>query len=365
MSSASENQSPTPSEKKEEKKCNEKDLVVFADNGRCFLKRINSLTEIPKKYHLLGSCGQWFAPCEKDKYKIGDVVAVFILDTIFPQEGPFPENICGMKVKNMNFGKKKHVNSVFFPEQLIRDYYKIPDTVKEGDITSYITGLKKTVESSEEKKLYTPGDSEKVFPPCAHKTDVSRDNFLLNYCIKTPIIITEKKNGTSSQAGIVGGDFIALSRNFRIFRSKRSQTYFDMFDALKLEDKLKDLPEGLFLQGEIVGPGVNANKHKLTKTKFFLYNIFDSKKQQFLSHNEICDISTKLELDVVPMLFKGTIGDFIEKHSSLEEFALSLDSNSPEYMEGIVAKTLCNEVSAKIICVELNKKSKKSKKSMK
>jgi len=85
---------------------------------------------------------------------------------------------------------------------------------------------------------------------------------------------SEKLDGTSSTYIYTGDDLLVCSKNLNLKESEFNK-YWQICRGLELERIFKDFNKRIAIQGEIIGPGIQANKYKLTKHQLHIYNIFD------------------------------------------------------------------------------------------
>lgn len=118
---------------------------------------------------------------------------------------------------------------------------------------------------------------------------------------KTPFIRTQKCDGSSatyilekikSGIGRTDYEFYVCSRNMRVFRPSDdplvdvTDPYWEMAEAYDIEEKLKDYLknsdcEYVCWQGEICGPKIQANPHKLSENHLFCFHMIDSENGVF------------------------------------------------------------------------------------
>ncbi len=65
---------------------------------------------------------------------------------------------------------------------------------------------------------------------------------------------------------------------------------------------LDRLPEDYAVQGEMVGPGIQANPLKLSKQRFFAYNVWDIVRQKYLDFDEMIYFFNEHSIEPVPIL---------------------------------------------------------------
>ena len=152
----------------------------------------------------------------------------------------------------------------------------------------------------------TERDMSKRFPnkfEYVSKTDQERcENMPGILEDKTPFIRTQKCDGSSatyilekvkSSVGRTGYEFYVCSRNMRVFRPSDdplvdvNDPYWEMAEAYDIEEKLKGYLkdnedcEYVCWQGEICGPKIQGNPHKLSENHLFCFHMIDSENGVF------------------------------------------------------------------------------------
>jgi hypothetical protein len=192
---------------------------------------------------------------------------------------------------------------------------------------------------------------------------------------KTPMILTEKLDGTSctyilEKKRFGKYEFYVSSRNIRQLpntityhqQTKQSDVniYWELAEKYDIENKLKSyLKENklkyVCIQGEGVGY-VQGNPLKLNEDRLYVFNFIRSDKGR-LSSTEGKEIIEKMGMNWVPILAT----DYVLP-DSMEEFKLFADGNSvvnPEVMrEGLVIREPISGLSFKSVSREylINKK---------
>lgn len=97
--------------------------------------------------------------------------------------------------------------------------------------------------------------------------------------------ITEKMDGSSMTVFIKDGEVGVCSRNLEL-KDDGSSTFWETAKKQGLVDFLVDIYESsgyeYALQGELVGGSIQGNAYKVDGFKFFLYDIFDIKAQEYI-----------------------------------------------------------------------------------
>lgn len=92
--------------------------------------------------------------------------------------------------------------------------------------------------------------------------------------------VTMKLDGSSCTIFRWEGELRVCSRNLelKINEENKDNTFVAM--ALKIGDRI---PDGLAFQGELMGPGIQGNREGFTEHKFFVFDVFDIQKHEYLS----------------------------------------------------------------------------------
>jgi RNA ligase (TIGR02306 family) len=147
--------------------------------------------------------------------------------------------------------------------------------------------------------------------------------------------VTMKLDGSSCTIFRWEGELRVCSRNLelKINDENKDNTFVAM--ALKIGDRI---PDGIAVQGEVMGPGIQGNREGFTEHKFFVFDIFDIKEHEYipsLMRRHVCE---RRGLEHVPVL--GV--DWKAPNSVDEGLALAEGpSINHKIREGLVWK--CNE----------------------
>lgn len=157
----------------------------------------------------------------------------------------------------------------------------------------------------------------------------------------------EKLDGTSVTAFIRDGEFGICSRNLLLDETDTSHVIVKYAVETGLKEKLQQICDlsgfEVYIQGELIGPGIQGNRYGLKERKLYVFNV--------LSRNGRMPLRTWMHLlegrfDVVPFLFNffgiGSVAEIVQASR-----ANSLIGNCVR--EGIVCRNYENNISFKVI----------------
>ena len=209
------------------------------------------------------------------------------------------------------------------------------------------------------------GQQKGSFPSFIRKTDQERCQNLVNeiyeaYHAHEVFEITTKLDGSSCTAYYYNGEVGVCSRNIelKLNEENKDNHFVKTITKLGILDKLKELGRNIAIQGELMGPGIQGNELKLTEHNFYVFDIFDIDKQEYLTpYDRIALLELFLEVKHIPVLEKAKLPlpnspygylpyDNIE---DLLELADELSNTEGRIVEGFVCKSLERNFSFKVI----------------
>ena len=238
------------------------------------------------------------------------------------------------------FGENKSAEGEHFNYYLVSGEFgnNIVDTINVGmDITSLI-GVKKY-----EKKLspQLAGVARGSRPTWIKRTDEKK---LQNY----PRILTElvgklvyfsmKMDGSSMSVYHRDGEFGVCSRDIDL-KETEGNSFWNMTRQLDLENKIKS-KGNFYLQGELVGPGINGNKIGLTKNEFYAFNVWDAFNNKFLDFGEFTVFCSDIGVNTVPILYTGMFSEQFDSVDKLLAYVNELLYSNGLPAEGAVIRSI-------------------------
>jgi RNA ligase (TIGR02306 family) len=156
---------------------------------------------------------------------------------------------------------------------------------KEGEDVTVALKIKKYVESDEAASLGGTAGRPSFIP----RTDADRVQNLSisdwNKLWDKQFYASRKEDGTSTTYYYKDGQFGITSRNCSINPSDTARSvfhYVEMARQFRVEEKMKKLRRNIAIQGEIVGPGINGNRLKLTALDFRVFGVWNIDEGRYL-----------------------------------------------------------------------------------
>jgi len=143
--------------------------------------------------------------------------------------------------------------------------------------------------------------------------------------------VTEKLDGSSMTVYKHEGVFGVCSRNLDL-KQTGGNTFWDTAIKYKLESKV---PEGYAFQGELVGPGIQGNQYALTSHKYYIFDIFNIAKQEYLNAYDRTVVLRGLSLEGVPFVMYSPLRNSMQE---MLEFCKGKSFLNGSIREGLVYK---------------------------
>lgn len=267
----------------------------------------------------------WSVVVKKGDFKVGDLCVYFEIDSFLPVTEPYlflekgtkpktftvdGKDVSGFRLKTIRLRGQISQGLALplsvFTEGILMEKYE-PGT----DVTDLLGVIK-----------YDPpipasmgGNVKGSFPGFLKKTDEERIQncgYVLEKYSKVPFYITCKVDGTSiTYYRGKDGDFGVCGRNWELAES--DSTPWKIADELNLKEIL---PNGFAVQGEMAGPGIQGNPHKLSKVMFFAFNMFSIEEQAYMDFPQLLAWCNTHSIQMVPFfgnaLLPETVAEVLE-----------------------------------------------------
>jgi hypothetical protein len=337
------------------------------------IQKIEKLEPIPKadfieKATILG----WELVVKKGEFQEGDLAVYIEIDSIVPDIQIF-EFMQQRKFRVRTIKLRKQISQglalpilLFFP---LNANLKVGDDVtKELNIKKYDPELQKEMNKQANSpkhpiikylfkykwfrstyKFFVPPKTGPFPTHLISKTNEERIQSIPDFFKDNPDIkmyVTEKLDGCSATYINHKGKFYVCSRNIHLIKED-GRHWWEIVRKYNLKDTI---PEGTAIQGEIVGPGIQKNKYKLSHIDFYMFNVVDITNKHRHNLDVMKGIAQVLNLKTIPIIDENfsflestTVNDIIKL--TKRKSALNIKTK----IEGLVFRSLDSKLSFKAI----------------
>lgn len=125
------------------------------------------------------------------------------------------------------------------------------------------------------------------FPSFIRRTDQERVQNVWQYVkdCEDSFEVTIKMDGSSCTYYLYNDNFGVCSRNMELEESE-SNTFWKVARENNVEALLRAYGKNIALQGELVGEGIQKNPHKIKGQDFYLFDIWDIDKQEYMTQEK-------------------------------------------------------------------------------
>lgn len=299
----------------------------------------------------------WQCVVKKSDFKPGYKCVFFEIDSLVPDTEPFAflqgkRRIRSMKLKGTLSQGLALPLSAFEIYGVDSDNWTHETEPVDGDDLTEALGVEQYEPPQSGQPGYSSGPPEGSAPfPFflgLKKTDEERIQSspkLLEDLAGLSYTVTVKLDGQSATyAWTKDSGLIVCSRNLWIQQEDNS-SFWQVARNMGL-DTLTEF-SGLAIQGEVCGPGIQGNKLGLKELNFFVFNLFDMEKKEYLNPDSVIKVCSSLSLPSVPVAERKT--KFKHTQDSLLELARGNYLGTKTPREGIVVRSNDGVVSFKVI----------------
>ncbi|UTS52064.1 hypothetical protein [Synechococcus phage BUCT-ZZ01] len=331
----------------------------------------------------LAIVGGWQCVVKRGEYKKGDLAIYCEVDSWIPhtvapfltKPGQFPKvynGVEGQKLKSIRLRGELSQGlilplkqSEYDNQTALIDWFSIEHegnvgcpAVQEGYDVSELLGIQKW-EAPINPQL--AGISKGSFPSQFPKTDQERIQNLSRQFEKwkeqgLTFTVQEKLEGSSMTCYLLNGEFGVCSRNLNLMEDENN-TFWKVARELDIENKMRFAfaemladGEGVAIQGELIGPGIQGNIYGLEKPTMRVFDIVLAKGMLYYDPLSLRIACCYMGLETVPFLEFGKFGSKLQSDTpynfetiqDIIEMAEGKSVLNPnQEREGLVFK--CNE----------------------
>jgi RNA ligase (TIGR02306 family) len=243
----------------------------------------------------------WQCVAKKEEFEEGDLGVYIEISSVVPEIEAFeflkPRKY---KVSTARFLKTTLSQGLFMPLTVLPE-----GEYEQGQDVSETLGVKPW-----DPPLPKMGNMKAKgnFPAQFPKTDevrIQSNPKLLEEMRDLDVAMTMKLDGTSATYAKINGELVVCSRNYQIERG--DNVYWHM---VRKYPKLFDIPEGMCLQGEIVGPNIQKNRMGLSEAQIFFFNAYvcaegNGSKPHYVPQCRLPALLERFEVPMVPVVWMG------------------------------------------------------------
>lgn len=279
----------------------------------------------------------WELVAKKGEFAVGDLCCFFEIDSFLPED---PRYEFLKDLKNHQGRKGYRLKTIRLRGQIsqglalpLRMFPEITNPIEFDEVTDLLNVIKydNSIAQSDNKPGLKAGSTAGKFPHFIPKTDQERIQNLSDwftrysdveweetlkldgssctmYNIEKPPSLWQRIRGFFGLP-VISNHFGVCSRNLEIKRSDnyvktftnsdKESTYqsSDFWHVAYLYNVERHLPTGYAIQGELIGPRIQANHEKVEDLDFFIFDVYDILNSRYLTPLERSDfVSTYLPL---------------------------------------------------------------------
>lgn len=234
----------------------------------------------------------WQCVSKKDDFKVGDLCVFFEVDSFLPLEDDRFKFLEKTSYREMFTGHKGYRLKTLKLRGTLSQGLCLPLSAfpeLEGKcILDDVTELLGVIKWEREPSISMTGDIVSDYPAHTPKSHQDRIQNVPEYFDLYKDVLFErtmKLEGTSTSYHFLDGVMDASSHNTTYARNIKFTPWKLAID-MDLETALKSINRNITLQGEFMGPKIQGNIENFKEFKFFVYNIWDIDKGDWLSAEE-------------------------------------------------------------------------------
>lgn len=294
----------------------------MSDRKLASIRRIAEIREIPGADNIVCAVvdGWELVTQKSNNFREGDLVVYFEIDSVLPEreEFEFLRDRCYVSAERSVNGAGFRLKTIKLRGQVSQGLI-LPWRTFYTDLLGYnniydgfdLTEILGVVKYEKPLPANLAGKARGNFPTFIPKTDQERIQncfrTLENKWIDHLWEVTMKLDGSSFTAyyrthpDLSEGQFGVCSRNLDL-QETEGNAFWQAARKYNLEENLRLLGRSVAIQGELMGPGIQGNKEKLTELSMFVFDIYDIDNKTYVDAYERYDLCEKLDLPHVPLI---------------------------------------------------------------
>lgn len=252
----------------------------------------------------------WWVVAKKGEFPVDSLAVYMEVDSFVPTEiahfltkaGHEPKEFEGVKGERLRTVKLRgHLS-----QGLLLPISILPTTtvIEVGNDVTELLGVLKW-ERPISPQLY--GQAKGNFPSFLRKTDQERVQNIgrtLEGYINETFEVTIKLDGSSCTIFSNGEEDGVCSRNLELKRDENN-AFWKIALEYDIHKKIRAYGKNLAVQGELIAPNIQGNYEKVTKPEFYVFDVFDIDKQEYMLPKERQEFCKLLDIPHVPIIDKA------------------------------------------------------------
>ena len=303
--------------------------------------------------------GGWSVVVKKGEYAVGDLAVYCEIDSWIPHnlapflsKGKEPrvfEGVIGERLKTIKL-RGQLSQGLLLPLSVV---FELSPTTEVDIVDVDVTEALGIIKWEMPIPAQLAGVMKGPFPSVIPKTDQERVQNLVEEIraacdAGSQFEITEKLEGSSMTCYLIDGEFGVCSRNIDL-KETEGNAFWTTAREFDIEAKMRLVGDNFAIQGELIGPGIQNNIYKLSKTEFHVYDMYDIHAGKYLTPEARRAGIWTMGLTHVPVI----IGDKDLGVGSVEDILTWAEGksslNPKQEREGIVFKQTKGGMSFKAI----------------
>lgn len=270
----------------------------MSKDGLVFVGKIIDMQPIPGADFIIsatvvcGEGGKWRGIVRIIDFALGDLCIVFLPDSLIPE----CDEMAFMKATNWRVKMRRFKGA---PSEVVVIPYR-HDFPIGMDVTSHFGVIK----YHKPIPAHLQGLAKGSFPDFIPKTDepnYQRHTELVDSLVNKAWYMTEKADGSSTTAYRWKGNFGLCSRNLEL-QLNEENGYWKVARKYKVEE---NLPEGIAIQWETCGPGIQSNPMGLAEIDGFMFSGYNIEERRYLTFKELKDLAAVIKFPMVRIIEWG------------------------------------------------------------
>lgn len=322
------------------------------------IRKVAEIKEIPLATEIEAvRVDGWWVVAKKGEFPVDSLAVYMEVDSFVPTEiAPFLtkagyepkvyEGVQGERLRTIKLrgqisqGLLLPIEQVF-PEKDSNYYWSMV-----GEDVTEILGVVKW-ERPISPQLY--GQAKGNFPSFLRKTDQERVQNIgctLESYINDTFEVTIKLDGSSCTIFVKDEDDGVCSRNLEL-KQNEDNAFWRIALDYDIHKKIRAYGKNIAVQGELIAPNIQGNYEKVTKPEFYVFDVFDIDKQEYMLPKERQEFCKLLDIPHVPIIDKSFA--MINSVDNLLDMAEGDGMNKGVKREGLVFKHNHSDFSFKAI----------------